>query len=190
MQGSIGRQTVKVSCAGPIVADDGESSDDDENVTENGDVDFMHSAAEQVSVDDEPVSNHAEFDDVDDNEVEPDREDFNIDIDLVDTDSTPAIMPLTDPEHSEVSPTVWNGFKIVGDNIDKNIRPSYQRCDRQTASLHYFHACAVGDRIDFSSLPNIRPTSVLIDPTDLLPKAADIDALKDKFQILVSRYYT
>ena len=98
-------------------------------------------------------------------------------------------MPLIEPVHSETSLAVWNGFKIVGDNIDKNIRPSYQRCDRQTASLHYFHVCAVGDRIDFSSLPDFRPNSVLIDPTDLLPKTADVDALKDEFQILVGRYY-
>ena len=28
-------------------------------------------------------------------------------------------MPLTEPVHSEASPAVWNGFKIVGDNIDK-----------------------------------------------------------------------
>ena len=26
----------------------------------------------------------------------------------------------------------WLGFKIVIDNIDKNLRPSYQRCDNKT----------------------------------------------------------
>ena len=140
MQGSIGKQTVKVSWAGPTIGDDGESSDDDDNASENGDINFIDSAAEQVSVNDKPVSDHAEL--------------------------------------------------VNFDGDDDNDRPSYQRCDHQTASLHYFHACAVGDRIDFSSLPNIQPTSVSIDPTDLLPKTADVDALKDEFQILVSRYYT
>lgn len=190
LQGSIGKQTVKVSWAGPTVADDGESSDDDESVTENGDVSSIHNAAEQVSVNDEPDSDLVNYDDADgDDEVEADREEnFSIDIDPV--ESTPAVMQLIEPVHSETLLADWNGFKIVGDNIDKNIRPSYQRCDRQTVSLHYFHACAIRDRIDFSSLNNTRPTSVLIDPTDLLPKTADVDALKDEFQILVSRYYT
>ena len=31
-------------------------------------------------------------------------------------------------------------YKIVGDNIDKNIRPSFQRVSHQTKSLHYFHS--------------------------------------------------
>ena len=45
----------------------------------------------------------------------------------------------------------WDGFKLVGDNIDKNIRPSEQRIDRQTRSLHYFHSFAVRDRVNFSN---------------------------------------
>ena len=45
------------------------------------------------------------------------------------------------------------GFAIVGYNIDKNVRPSYQREDRKTQSLHYFHSYAVKDRVDISSLP-------------------------------------
>ena len=39
----------------------------------------------------------------------------------------------------------WQGFKIVGDNIDKNFRPSYQRMNSQTISLHFFHSFAVLD---------------------------------------------
>jgi L1 cell adhesion molecule like protein len=41
----------------------------------------------------------------------------------------------------------WNGFKIVGDNIDKNFRRTYQRIDRQTRSCHYYHSYAVLDRV-------------------------------------------
>ena len=44
----------------------------------------------------------------------------------------------------------WRGFKIVGDNIDKTIRPRRQRYDQQTKSLHYFNIMAVQDRIDLS----------------------------------------
>ena len=29
----------------------------------------------------------------------------------------------------------WNGFKIVGDNVDKNVKPRYMRLNRQTCSL-------------------------------------------------------
>ena len=43
----------------------------------------------------------------------------------------------------------WQGFKIVGDNIDKNIRPSMQRLTHQTRSLHNFHSYAVKDRVSF-----------------------------------------
>ena len=35
------------------------------------------------------------------------------------------------------------GCSIVGDNIDKNVRWSYERQDRTTNSLHYFHSYAV-----------------------------------------------
>ena len=34
---------------------------------------------------------------------------------------------------------VPDGFVIVGDNIDKNVRPSFQRVDRKTESWHCFH---------------------------------------------------
>ena len=36
----------------------------------------------------------------------------------------------------------WNGFTIVIDNLDKNIRRSFQRIDFQTRSLHICNAYA------------------------------------------------
>ena len=33
----------------------------------------------------------------------------------------------------------WFGFKLVGDNIDKNVKPRNIRFSNQTTSLHYFH---------------------------------------------------
>ena len=74
MQGSIGKQTVDVSWAGPIVDDDDDSSDDNDNASENGDINSIGRAIEQVSVNDEPVSDHVElvnFDDADDNDDVP-----------------------------------------------------------------------------------------------------------------------
>lgn len=43
------------------------------------------------------------------------------------------------------SPSCWRGFKLVGDNLDKNIRPSFQRFNNRTDSLHYFHHYALLD---------------------------------------------
>lgn len=51
--------------------------------------------------------------------------------------------------------TEWNGFKIVGDNLDKNIRPSLQRLTHQTKSLHHFHSYAVKDRVNFSAASDV-----------------------------------
>ena len=34
--------------------------------------------------------------------------------------------------------TLLFGYKIMGDNIDKNVRPRYARQDNKTLSLHYF----------------------------------------------------
>ena len=79
------------------------------------------------------------------------------------------------------------GYKIVGDNIDKNIRRSHQRIDRTTQSLHYFHMFAVKDRLDFSHLSDHRPTQVEIDVQVLLPGATDLAAIKKDFEILISR---
>jgi len=77
---------------------------------------------------------------------------------------------------------------IVGDNIDKNIRPSFQQLDHQTKSLHYFHTFAVIDRVDFSTLSDVTPHYVKIDPATLLPEPEDLTALLKELQIIVSRY--
>ena len=66
------------------------------------------------------------------------------------------------------------GLVIVGDNIDKNFRPSYQRQDQQTKSLHYFHAYAVKNRVDVSSLSDARPAAV-ITPENFLTTQSDLN---------------
>ena len=48
-------------------------------------------------------------------------------------------------------------FKLVGDNIDKNVKARYLRSDHGNSSLHYFHSFAVKDRIDFSHLSSTLP---------------------------------
>ena len=85
--------------------------------------------------------------------------------------------------------SMWVGFKILGDNLDKTIKPHDVRSNNQSQSLHYFNLYAVCDRIDFSLFSC---ESSIIDPANLdmsvfLPSAADKDALFDNFTILISR---
>ncbi len=58
------------------------------------------------------------------------------------------------------------GYKLVGDNIDKNVYARYMRIIKhQNRSLHFFHALAILDRVDISKL------SDMLAPTCLhLPK--------------------
>ena len=55
-------------------------------------------------------------------------------------------------------------FKLVGDNIDKTVRPRHMRVDHQAASLQYFYVYAVQDRISYQHLSN---TARLIYPEDV-----------------------
>ena len=82
--------------------------------------------------------------------------------------------------------STWTGFKLVKD-LDKNIRPSFQRNDHQTKSCHYCHAFAVKDRVNLSSYPDTRPGSLQIDPFCLLPTADDLEQLKKNLVTLASR---
>ena len=38
--------------------------------------------------------------------------------------------------------SLWYGFKIVGDNLDKTIKPRDMRSNHQSQSLHYFNLYA------------------------------------------------
>ena len=84
----------------------------------------------------------------------------------------------------------WNGFKLVGDNVDKNVEPRFMRMEYQTQSLHYFHMYAIKDRINLSAYSD-RQESVLapddINPLSLLPSPNDYEALMNNFAILLSR---
>ena len=71
------------------------------------------------------------------------------------------------------------GFKLVGDNLDKTIKPRDMRVDNSSQSLHYFNIYSVLDRIDFRSLSC--DTSVLdmaeVDTNQFLPSASDMEAI-------------
>ena len=80
-------------------------------------------------------------------------------------------------------------FKIVGDNIDKDVKPRDMRVDYSTRSLHYFHAFAVQDRLDltgYSDKPR-HPDMSSIELESLLPSPADEEALRSNMSVLVAR---
>ena len=45
------------------------------------------------------------------------------------------VMDTTNPNDEEESE--WFGFKLVGNNIDKNVKPRDMRYSNQTTLLHY-----------------------------------------------------
>ena len=81
----------------------------------------------------------------------------------------------------------WTGYKFVGDNIDKNVKPSFQRNELRGMSLHHFHGFAVRDRVNLSGLSDERPPYATPDASLLLPTSDDISSLKDEFDVLISR---
>ena len=93
---------------------------------------------------------------------------------------------LTQSSEQSNMPTPWDGFKIVGDNIDKNILPSFQRCDYQTKLFHYFHSYAVKNRMDLSDVSDIHPTHC-INTEALIVSIEEWNRFKDDCCILIKR---
>ena len=79
-----------------------------------------------------------------------------------------------------------DGFVIVGDNIDKNVRPSFQRGDFQSESWHCFHSYAVANRVDVTHLSNNTP-SAIVTSDSVLPTKDDLLEIYKDFEVLVSR---
>ena len=95
------------------------------------------------------------------------------------------------PEYQPITPHLLT-YRIVGDNIDKNIKPRNMTFDYQTRSLHYFHAYAVRDRIDLSSFSSDPPEVDLeqLNLESLLPTVDDCRALYSNLAVLVGRIHT
>ena len=86
----------------------------------------------------------------------------------------------------------WCDFKIVGDNIDKNVHPRHESLDHHTRSLHYFNCYAVKDRVDLGSLSDLKPLVDIsqVDLTQLLPQKEDLDGIVRNMTILAARTLT
>ena len=81
----------------------------------------------------------------------------------------------------------WKGFKLVGDNIDKSIHPSFQRYRNSTNSFHYFHYYALLDRLDLSKCLESIPTTAL-NLQQLLVNANNIQQIENDAIVFFSRY--
>ena len=83
-------------------------------------------------------------------------------------------------------PGVLTTFKIVGDNIDKDIKPRHMRSDYQTRSLHYFHSYAVRDCLNLDSYDDSAsaPDQSL---ELLLPSPDDKQVIRHNMAILIAR---
>ena len=88
---------------------------------------------------------------------------------------------------SAINSQVCNGYKVVVDNFDRNIRASYQRIDRTTESFHCVHFYAALDRIDFSGLSDTAPTQIQVDLNCLLPTETEICTIKEHFTVIIER---
>ena len=84
-------------------------------------------------------------------------------------------------------------FKIVGDNIDKKVKPRHMREDRQAQMLNNFHLYAVRDRVDTSNLPEELPSLRAFEGLtihDILPSSDDHDKMLENYVTLFARVIT
>lgn len=90
---------------------------------------------------------------------------------------------------SRKSTEAFPTYKLVGDNLDKYVKPREMRSDVQSRMLNYFNVIAVRNRVDGSQLddrPSI-PDPSSIDVESMLPKANDENAIHVNFSILIAR---
>lgn len=85
--------------------------------------------------------------------------------------------------------SIPRGVKLVGDNIDKGIKPREMREDAQAQSLHYFNGFAVENRIQIEGLEDnpCLPDFDSFDMKKILPTSADLKAIRSNFGILIGR---
>ena len=88
-----------------------------------------------------------------------------------------------DTEGRYKSTEAYPTFKIVGDNLDKYVKPRDMRIDAQASTLHYFHMYAVRDRLDTSQLSEELPQP----DEQILLTDEDHKILSSNFSILICR---
>lgn len=85
--------------------------------------------------------------------------------------------------------THYYPYILVGDNVDKTIRPRHMTMDKQTQSIHYFQFYGVQDRINFRHLQNEGPIGSVSDlpMSAFLPDLHDCSVLRDNYATLMAR---
>ena len=85
--------------------------------------------------------------------------------------------------------TTIPSFKILGDNINKTIRPRQETSQNHTQSFHYFHSLGIKDRCDVSGLKDnpCQPDIASIDVDVLLPNEEDQMNYRENIAILMGR---
>ena len=88
-----------------------------------------------------------------------------------------------------VNLSLFPSFKLVGDNINKEVQPRDMRGEHQSRSLHYFHSYAVCDRINVADVSDIvtSPDISQVDLTEILPTPSDNQALLSNYTLLIFR---
>ena len=100
------------------------------------------------------------------------------------------LQPSISPDHVTLQPSVSQnsfGYVHVIDNVDMNVRRSFQRSDRTTRSYHFCHAYAVLNRIDTSTLSDGPPSGTL-STEDILPSSNDLFVIIEDFIELMKRF--
>ena len=90
-------------------------------------------------------------------------------------------MSANNTHEREYIPPKMIPFKLVGDNIDKNVCPQDTRADNQTRSFHYFHTFAIKDRVDLTHLTDKKNVPQKFNPETLLPSSTDKQKLLEHF---------
>ena len=106
-----------------------------------------------------------------------------------DTFSTLDINSVPDVSSAPTLQIRTPSFKLVGDNVDKTVRPREETLETHSKSLHYFHSFAVRDRCDITGLaddPSL-PDMDNINVDLVLPTAADHISLKKNMTVLMTR---
>ena len=75
-------------------------------------------------------------------------------------------------------------YKMVGDNLDKNVQPRDMRVDNQVRSYHFFHTYAVKDCIDLSNTSDEIQVPEVYDLKKLLPSSGDKKELLSNYGFL------
>jgi len=99
---------------------------------------------------------------------------------------SPLPPPYSPVENTDSSKRILS-FKLVGDNIDKDVNPRHMHVYHQTRSLNYFNTFAVQDRIPTFDLPEQCVDHLSLTMHDFLPSAEDYTKLQSHFTFLVSR---